>query len=125
MIRLDISNNQNTIYATLKENSLTISPTYSLELFNYLTNVTYNYDVLSTTYSNDRIDRVEITLDEEINDKVLIEGRYKYTFYETQLDNSLLNVEEGLCKVVDSSATQSYYSIEPDETDDDYYVNSE
>ena len=120
MITIDLVNNISTLYATLNENSLTTDPVYKLKLFNSFTNVTYNYEVTGTTYSNQRIDRVTIALNQEVDDKVLDTGQYEYTFYEVQDDDSLVIVEQGLCKVGDSSDVETYYDLETDETDDDY-----
>lgn len=121
MLTIDKVSNNQTFYTTLKELSTGSNPTYSMVLFSYATNVTYHFDIITTTYSNDRYDRIEINLDDELESKVLTVGQYKYEIYQY----STL-IEHGMLTVVDTSDSeqQGYIYNEPDETDDDYIVYS-
>jgi len=115
MLLIDKASNEQTLYTTLSELSVGVNPTYSLVLFNYYTNTTYNYDLITTTYSNARYDRVVIELDTELNTKILDVGQYSYVVF--QYANV---VEKGLVKVIDSSIVETTYEIVPDEEDDDF-----
>lgn len=120
MITIDKYINENILYATLSEMATTTNPTYTLELFNFYTNVTYHFPIYGSTYSNTRYDLVTVNLDEEVDGKTIVEGEYKYIFYEVIGLTGSREVETGYALVNNSGNIDSDVVITPDETDDDY-----
>ena len=118
MIKIDKSINESRVYVTLSELSVGISPTYSLELFNNYTSVTYNYPVYVAS-TTDRIDTIDIVLDEELEGKILVKGDYNYKFYQV-IGTSSTIVEKGLAYVIDSSTYSVLLENTFDESSDDY-----
>lgn len=118
MIKIDKSINESRVYVTLSELSVGISPTYSLELFNNYTSVTYNYPVYVAS-TTDRIDTIDIVLDEELEGKILVKGDYNYKFYQV-IGTSSTIVEKGLAYVIDSSTYSVLIENTFDESSDDY-----
>ncbi len=119
MIVIDKSNNAQTLYLTLSENAVYgPTATYTIEFFNFYTNVTYEYDLITTTYSNSRYDRMTFNLSDELSSKVTEEGLYKYIVYEWPDGSNQLEI--GMAKVINTGTSQSYFEIAPLESDDDY-----
>lgn len=127
MITIDKAINEITFYATLKESTTTTNPIYRLVLFNFFTNVTYEFPI-TLTYSSDRYDILTTHRTDEINSKVIETGEYKYIIRELLSGNvndayvatNWNVVEKGLVKVYDTDSVETTYQITPDEEDDDY-----
>jgi hypothetical protein len=120
---IDKINNVNQMMVTLSELTTEANPEYEMELFNFFTNVTYLWKSVNVTVvsTNERIDVVEINLQNEEEGKVLEEGQYRYIFYEI-IGINRIEVEKGLLKVVNTGSTDNIYEIKNDEDDDDFIV---
>lgn len=116
MINIDLSSGlTHTFKATLTE-KMTQGYTIFLDLFNFYTNKLYTYQTLTIDFGS-RFDTITVSLDNEYDSQIAEAGNYEYIFYQV-IGGEKVACERGLCRIV--GTTETYYELEPDETDDDY-----
>jgi hypothetical protein len=124
MLKIDIGTASNYLIATLKEKSVSVSPIYHFELFNFYTNTTYFWNGIAPAVTNTRADVFILDLSQEFNGKTPTVGQYKYQFFEmigsTASGFTYSLCEVGMANVINSATYSQDVFIQPDETDDDY-----